>query len=375
MKLLYVVRRYGTVGGMERYVWETTRELSLQGHEVTVLCQRCHAPSPAGVVTHELGNIPARPGWLALLRFSWQVKNWLRQNPRPGFVIHSHERLDIHDITTFHCTPFATIRDKPIWKRLSLRVAMHLYMERRELATAKIIVPNSNIIRDQLAHYYPAFKHKLAKPITPGVVAAPLQIQAKPNVPANGGVIAFIGHEWKRKGLPFAVKIVAELRRSRPELVLWVIGPEPESIHHLFTDWNGGYRLLGWQNDNRYLTKIDVLLHPAHSEAYGMVISEAMAAQVPVVVSNACGAAQDVHEKSGSVVSQQASLNEWVQALQVQLLRTSSSTSFNRSWREIADEYGCIYRQYWRENPVQQSERQPFAHASTARGTHARHNF
>lgn len=38
LELLHVVRRYGPVGGMERYVWELTIELQRLGHEVTVVC-------------------------------------------------------------------------------------------------------------------------------------------------------------------------------------------------------------------------------------------------------------------------------------------------------------------------------------------------
>ena len=51
-RILHVVRRYGPVGGMERYVWELTRELQQLGHQVTVVCERCHAEKPAGIEVH-----------------------------------------------------------------------------------------------------------------------------------------------------------------------------------------------------------------------------------------------------------------------------------------------------------------------------------
>jgi len=69
--------------------------------------------------------------------------------------VHSNERLSAHDVTTFHGPPFATVRDKPWWKKISLRIAMQFYIERRELDAARFIVPNSIFIRQQLAHYYP----------------------------------------------------------------------------------------------------------------------------------------------------------------------------------------------------------------------------
>ena len=124
MKILHVVHRYGPVGGLERYVWEVTHELAALGHQVVVVCERRHVEKPQGIEVHELGEIAPRPRWLSLLRFGRRVARWLEQNPHDGFVIHSNERTSVHDVTTCHGPPFATVRDKPIWKRLSLRVAM-----------------------------------------------------------------------------------------------------------------------------------------------------------------------------------------------------------------------------------------------------------
>lgn len=342
MKILHVVRRYGPVGGMERYVWEVTRELQQLGHQVEVLCERCHAAKPEGITVHELGEIAPRPRWLSLLRFGARVADWLQEHPHPGWLVHSHERLGVHHVTTFHGPPFATVFEKPFWRLLSLRVWMQLYLERRELSAAIAIVPNSAAIQQQLAHYYPAQSVKLTQPVVPGVAAT--MPRAWRAVAADGGVIGFVGKEWQRKGLPLAVEIAAQLRRTRPGLELWVAGPEPEQVRHLFAGWQGGYRLLGW-SDKSHFADFDVLLHPAKVEPYGMVISEAMAAQVPVVVSNVCGAAAHVAAGSGAVLPLDAGTAVWAEAVDAQLRRSSAPPPFVRSWREAAREYETIYRQ------------------------------
>lgn len=343
MKILHVVRRYGPVGGMERYVWELTRELVAMGHEVEVVCERCYAEKPQGIAVHELGEIAWRPRWLSLLRFGWRVDDWLKSNPHPGRVIHSNERLACHDVTTFHGPPFATVRDKPWWRKLSVRVAMQLYLERRELGTASAIVPNSEIIRQQLAHYYPEYAHKLTAPVVPGVAAMPPRDERKA-VPADGGVVGFVGKEWQRKGLPLAAEIVKRLRRERPNLELWVVGPQAGEVQHLFADWQGGYRLLGW-NAQAPFAQFDVLLHPARAEPYGMVISEAMAARVPVVVSDACGAAAQVGSDVGAVLPLSSAPQAWAEAVESQLRRSAPPPQFVRGWGEVAREYETIYRE------------------------------
>lgn len=343
MKLLYVVRRYGPVGGMERYVWEVTRELAGLGHQVTVVCERCFADRPAGIEVYELGEIAPRPRWLSLLRFGARVANWLAAHPHPGWLIHSHERMGVHHVTTFHGPPFATIFNKPFWRLISLRVWMQLYLERRELSAAKYIVPNSPAIARQLVHHYPEQSVKLTQPIMPGV-GTTVQRTWRP-VPPDGGVIGFVGKEWQRKGLPLAAEIAAQMRRKRPNLELWVIGPEPQQVQHLFAGWHGGYRLLGWREDSSYLAQLDVLVHPASAEPYGMVISEAMAVQVPVVVSDVCGAAVHVAAESGAVLPLAAGVGAWVEAVGAQFRRTAAPPLFARSWREVAQEYEAIYRQ------------------------------
>lgn len=340
MNIIQIVRRYGPVGGMERYVWETSRELAAQGHRVEIICERCYAEKPDGIAVHELGEIMQRPRWLALLRFSLRVSAWLRSHPRPGFVIHSHERVNCHHITTFHCQPFASVKDKPLWKLLSLRVAMQLYLEWRELAVAHTIVPVSMQTRAWLLHYYPQFAHKLVNPVLPGISSIPGQWHA---APANGGIIAFVGIEWRRKGLEKAAQIAKELRKSRAGLELWVIGPPAEQIRHLFNGWQGGYRLLGWLDTMNYMNRINLLLHPASAEAYGMTIAEAMSARIPVVVSENCGAARQVCPETGAALAHDADIGTCVDAVNKQLQRTEAPKGLIRSWNSVAREMTRIY--------------------------------
>jgi len=343
LQILFVVRRYGPVGGMERYVWELTRELVALGHDVEVLCERCHGEKPTGITVHELGEIAPKPRWLSLLRFGSRAARWLKRNPRPQSVIHSKERLAFHDITTFHGPPFATVRTRAWWKNFSIRVAMQLYLERRELATARMVVPNSLFIRGQLAECYPEYSHKLSEPIVPGVRSIFMREWKQP--PPDGGIIGFVGTEWKRKGLELAVEIFRQVRQQRPKLELWVVGPAALEVQHLFAEFDGGYRLLEKREDVWDLQRqFDVLLHPAAKEPFGMVITEAMASQARVVVSDVCGAASEVIAASGEVVGLQSSAEIWAAAVERQLRIDVAPPVYARGWSDVAREYEALYR-------------------------------
>lgn len=340
MKIILVVRRLGPVGGMERYVLETGIQLLRLGHEVKVLCETCLVQPPAGLTVHELGVAPPRPRWRALAVFGKRVKAWLQDHPHAGWLIHSHERLNGHHLTTYHGQPFATIFEKHWSRLLSWRVVMQLYMEWRELAVAQFVVPVSQLSRQQLAHYYPQFAHKLTEPIEPGVA----EVLPRPphSVPPDGGVIGFVGKEWRRKGLPLAVAVVERLRRHRPHLKFVVQGPQAAEIRQLFARWNGGYQLQGWTAQPDY-AGLDVLIHPATAEPYGMVIAEAMAARVPVVVSDACGAAPQVTADAGEVLGLHETVDAWADAVERQLRRGTSGSTWVRGWLQVAQEYEGLY--------------------------------
>jgi len=340
MKIVHIVRRFGPVGGMERYVYELVSELCLLGHDVAVVCEEVACTPPSGLTVHRVEKSFARPRWFALMRFGQKVSAWLQKNPHPGWLIHSHERMAVHHISTYHGQPFATVFDGAWLKLLSLRVFMHLQLERREISNSVFVVPNSDLTRQQLLKYYPEYSARIVSPIFPGAECD--AIRPARRVPETGGTIAFVGKEWVRKGLPFATEVVRQLRMTRPNLRFAVLGPEPDEIKHLFSGWAGGYELAGWVDNPRY-SDFDVLLHPAKSEPFGMVVTEALAANVRVVVSDKCGVATSVHGDMGKVMSLAEPVRAWVNALESVLNETKLLPFHTRSWQSVAQEYQALY--------------------------------
>jgi UDP-glucose:(heptosyl)LPS alpha-1,3-glucosyltransferase len=343
LKLVYIVRRYGPVGGMERYVWELTKELAAMGHQVTVLCEKlATVAAPKGIELVQLGPIHRRPRWLAHLRFSRKVSAWVANNPDPKRIIHSHERTAVHDVTTFHGPPFAIVKRKPLWQRCSPRIFANLWLEKRELCgpQVKAVIPNSPLIADALKQYYPNIESHLTPAIAPGV--GEIHPRAAHTVTSDGGNIGFIGKEWKRKGLDLAVKIVAELKKQRPQVKFIVAGPHPDEICHLFKDWNGGFQLLGEIDSTSFYAQLDLLLHPARQEPYGMVIAEARAAGVPVLVSDNCGITSELNENS--ILRLDSGINIWRKRCDE--LIGQHVESVVRNWRTVAEEQVLCYRNF-----------------------------
>ncbi len=342
LNLLYIVRHYGPVGGMERYVWELTGELADMGHTLTILCETLNTEKPKHIQVIQLGEIRTQRRWLRHLIFSRRVSAWVAAHPENNRIIHSHERTGVHQFTTFHGPPFASVRNKPLWQRISPRKLINLWLERREVCASgvKVVIPNSALIANALRHYYPDIDKRLTHPITPGVASVPPRPDR--SVENDAGVIGFIGKEWKRKGLDIAVRIVAELRQQRPNLKFLVVGPNPDEICHLFQDWNGSFQLLGETDSMPLYAQLDLLLHPARAEPYGMVIAEARAAGVPVLVSSNCGIASELNENS--VLDQDATSSAW--SRQCHVLIGQQPEVVARRWKDVAEEQISCYQEF-----------------------------
>ena len=345
--IIQVVRNWGPVGGMESYVWHLSHALALLNYRITIVCEKSHEATASNIEVIEIGLLPPKPRWILYWRFAKKVEAVVQSILSNGqCIVHSHERSISHDLTTFHSMPFAGIKDKSIWRRLSIRVWAYLRMEAREIGAppnpAVCIVPVSAVIANAISKHYPLLVNQIVSPISPGVIAMPTRPQRI--VSEDGGTIGFIGKEWGRKGFAKFLEIAKQLRLRRPNLRLVVLGPEQEQVAHLCQDYSGAIEFLGWQPSSSVFQELDLLIHPASSEAYGMVIAEAMACQVPVLVSDACGAAVDVSAQHGMVLSLNDSISQWTQAGDALLRNSQTMAGYLRPWAQVAAEYETQYQ-------------------------------
>jgi UDP-glucose:(heptosyl)LPS alpha-1,3-glucosyltransferase len=346
--IIQVVRNWGPVGGMESYVWHLSHALALLNYRITVVCEKSHeATTVSNIEVIETGLLPPKPRWILYWRFAKKVEAVVQSiRHQSECIVHSHERTISHDLTTFHSMPFAGVKDKSIWRRLSIRVWAYLRMEARELGAppnpAVCIVPVSAIIADAIIRHYPSVVSQITAPISPGVMA--MSTRPQRIVPEDGGTIGFIGKEWGRKGFALFLEIAKQLQSQRPNLRVLVLGPDEAEVANLCRDYPGEIEFLGWQPSAQFFQELDLLIHPASSEAYGMVIAEAMACQVPVLVSDACGAAVDVSANHGHVLSVSQPVTQWVYASEVLLCTGKAPTEYKRPWLQVAAEYLLQYQ-------------------------------
>ncbi len=344
MRIVQVVRNFSTNGGMEEYVWRLVNSLVGQGAEVKVVCERCEAEVPDGVSVDFVPRSLRGPRWFRSHGFSNQLKKWRDRYLRSNDIIHSHEFIDQADLLTFHTTIHGY--GERSWLKL-MDPSWHLnqWLEKKTVYSPrlKFLIPVSDMLRNQLDDNYRGIKSVLSSAIPPGVIMPKYQMRSVND--SRPHVLGFMGREWERKGLKRVIKIFRYLAQKNPHVKLVIGGVDFEELKPFVTGLESQIDVMGWvQDKGSFYEKIDILLHPARLEAFGMVVTESLTCGIPVLVSDQVGAASEVKEGQGLVLPLESSISEWGNAANTLLKQDFKTSSiYDRSWNQVALEYQEAY--------------------------------
>lgn len=121
----------------------------------------------------------------------------------------------------------------------------------------------------------------------------------KYNIPQDRKVILYSGRLVKVKNVETVVRAIANLE-NKEEYMLFIIGggEEEENIKHIANKLNVQIYITGFLSNQDELFEHyfigDALILPSIYEPWGLVINEALAAGLPVLVSSICGCSLDL---------------------------------------------------------------------------------
>ena len=298
-----------TGGGAESYSVNLVQELS-RHHEVHVFCQSTDEPV-AGVTYHHVPHISDKPRWLNQLLFA--VASWWMT--RRGFVVHAHENTWHGQVHTIHVRPtrYNLFHGRTGW-RLALRwlkvfssprLMTYLWLEGARFKPGKTVVATSEALAQECRAVYPGVAIQV---VTPGVrlpqarlsqQEARSQLGLPQNVQQDVPLVLFVANDYARKGLDTLLSSLQQL----PGVHLAVVGSRNPQA-----EFQAKAQKLGLQDRVHFLGPLkdvspayqaaNVLAHPTLEDTFAMVVLEAMANSLPVVVSGPkfCGiSAQLVH--------------------------------------------------------------------------------
>ena len=295
-----------TGGGAERYAIALVEQLS-QRHEVHVFAQQIKHDAP-GVTYHRVAMPLRKPRWINQLWYAWAT--W--RATRSGFdIVHSHENTWHGQVQTVHVLPVrynlfngrTGLKRALRWAKVitSPRLLAYLWLERMRFVIQRgrrLVVTSASLQRTMAATY----PHSIAATsvITPGVSmpAASSDVEKRDarqqlGLPAAGRCLLFVGNDYKKKGLDTLLQAMTSLP---DDVVLAVVGSAAHISAYASQAAAAGLGkrvfFLGALPDVMSAYRAaDALVHPTLEDTFAMVVLEAMAHGLPVVVSSAayCG--------------------------------------------------------------------------------------
>lgn len=335
MRIAVLSRNFATTGGgAERYSIAIVEQLAAR-HEVHVFAQNIIHRFP-GVTYHTIGFHIRRPRWINQLGFAIATL-W---GTRKGFdIVHSHENIWHGNVQTVHVLPvgYSLFNGKAgfaLWKQYlkvatSPRLITYLWLERARysIANKRHIVVVSDALREAMLQAYPGVTGAMHV-ITPGVAMpetsttsdSRMAARGQLGLPQHGKCLLFVGNDFRKKGLPC---LLAALESLAPDTFLAVVSNPAHRDAIVKMAANAGLAqrvfFLGAQQQMEVAYRAaDCLVHPTLQDSYGMVVLEAMAYGLPVVVSGLphCGIAGDLtHMQQAWVLNDPRNPGELVEAL------------------------------------------------------------
>lgn len=309
-RIAVVIPKYGQIGGAERFAFELTERLARDGrYEMHVFANRWVAES--GPVTfHKVPKVRF-PRFLRQVGFAWFVGRAVESG---GFdLVHAHDRVFSADVFTMHSIPHGTwVRDVRR-RRPSLFDRAMAWVERRlvERGGCAWFLPVSRIAGDAYRSMY-GFDASRMRVLHPGVdlarftspdrAACRAAVRKRYGIGPSEVVALFVGMNFEVKGLDVIIEAVAKAKVQRPgaNLRLLVVGKgDPAEYRSLATSLGIGDAVIfaGPQEGvEAFYLASDLFLMLSKFDTFGMVVLEAMAALLPVVLSANVGAKDLVDE-------------------------------------------------------------------------------
>ena len=320
MRIAYIVHDYHRAGGQSRYVAELASRFA-KGHEVHVFANTIDRDGAAGIHFHTV------PAWRAnalttVLTFALPAT----LQPGRGFdIIHSQGFCGFRgNVFTGHiCNRAwnmalkeraggATLREF-IFNAVATTLEYAVYHFTRHSA---VVAVSARVAEDLVSHYQcPAPIHVIHHGVDLQLFSPDNRrrwrssVRAQYGLSDSGMVFLYVGD--LRKGAAQCIQALSKLNQGR----LLLVSRSPVSDYRRIAEEAGvvdRVMFLGVTNQvEKVYAAADALLLPTPYDAFAMVVSEAMAVGLPVVVSRQAGAAELIeHGVNGLLLEDTKSIDE-----------------------------------------------------------------
>lgn len=353
-----VAHDVGPVGGMERQLTELIRGLLAREVDVTVISRTCELEQHPRLCWVRVPG-PARPFVLAYPWF-FLVGSLLARRHSRG-VLHTTGAIVFNraDVSTVHLCHHS--RSARALRRASRATPLHLLNARasgllaraaerlvyRRTRTTALVSVSEDVAKEVVRHFPGTAVHTIPNGVDPERFrpnrAARDAVRAELGLRDDTLVAVFVGGEWREKGLPVAIEAV----QQATGWALLVVGPGDPTPYG-----SSGVHFAGRQErPEPYYAASDAFIFPSAHEGAPLVVLEAAASGLPLLVSDVGGTDELVVDgRTGwrlerdpdSFADKLRRLDD--PSLRAELGAAARRVAAQRGWEPVVDSYVALYR-------------------------------
>jgi len=366
-KIAVIIPKYGLIGGAEQFASELTgRLVSSTGYNFHVYAN--HWQNSAAPITFHHAPIISFPKFLTTPSFAYFAERKI--NHDHFSLVHSHERIFAADIFTMHGIPHRYWIHNIRRKQMNLFDSATSWVEKNLVyrGNVKKFVAVSSLTKEIFLKEYKIDKDRVAV-INPGIDLNDYAGQNKDSVRnsirgelginASDPVILFASMNFEIKGLDDILFSLAKLKAQNRNFKLIVAGKgniakytklaEQAKIASdvIFTGPVSKEKLI-----RMYLAG-DLYVMLSKFDTFGMVVLEAMAAGLPVIISSNVGAKDIVQEDKNGFVISNTSDTDYIAAkiallldenIRREMAAAAVKTAAQNTWNDVTKKYAVIYK-------------------------------
>ncbi len=372
MKVAVVIPKYGLVGGAENFVFEVTERLAgFREFEIHVLAEKWRQEE-AAITFHKL-NLMKFPRFMEPISFAQSAEKIIKSQNFD--IIHTHDRMFGADIFTFHGIPHRLWRTEVRQKYMMPLDRAMSWVEGKcfEHPGLLRVLPVSTLTQDYLLREYSLDKEKI-RVMHPGVHAERFDLSNREKVRSETRsrfgfleddiVVFFASMNFELKRLDLVIEGISMANAKSAgssRLKLLVAGRGNEKKYSAIAGSMGvesDIKFAGVVSDmEKYFAASDIFAVPSDFDTFGMVVLEAMASGLPVIISPTMGARDIVTEGvTGFVLPANLSSRNIAAALEklqssdtrakmaAECIKTAGGMSWDGLASGIAGEYERAYK-------------------------------
>ncbi len=364
-KIAVVIPQYGRIGGAENVAFQLCERLAeIPEFDIHVFARKQDA-SPSRITFHRIPMIHF-PRWLQPISFAAFAK---RKMATLSFdIVHSHERIFDMDIMTFHGIPHDVWIRNMRKKSLSGFDQATCWVEQKGILnpSLKMILPVSTLVKNELLAIYPIPENRISV-MHPGVDIARFsrpdaefhrqRIRTRYGMAASDIVMLFVGMNFEIKRLDLVIRGIAGVSAAkRSNIKLLILGKgSPAPYQKMASELGVGDRIIfaGVVNDiESWYSAGDMFVMPSVMDTFGLVVLEAMASRLPVIISPTVGAADLVtHGVNGIVLPDHPSASDMTTAINCLLAintrrnmgENAHKTALDHDWNRVSAKLANVY--------------------------------